>query len=634
MGRHALIIYCLLLWCLLAGAPHLHAQDEKSEASRKSLLSRAEDEDSLQIAWYHWGSHELEKTYIDTLALDRFNFYEYDYDGKKPFANLGTPATQRRWLWWSPEETETGMRLGLRAFQAFRWDLESYTYPIASKPYTRVVAVQGTAPGNTTFERQQNSRFDILFTRPFTDRLQVFLDYRWMDYFGLYSRQRSKVGRLATGMDYTSPDSSYEGRLLVLMNAGQWEDNGGITSDTFLVATDPYRVRNNVPIHLRRAQSRIQERRFVLDHQIRIFKGLPEIHIQNMYYTSYRKHVDADPDSTFFREAYDLDERGLRRFGQLSYFDNQISIPLIARPDLHLEGGASYRSGTFKSTILGEEKKFDQAGIFGNLRYDHAKFGVQARTRINWMDSELNYRTEGTITIEPLKSVILKSRIWSQRQRTALMDTDFAYNGTLLHENPSTHTRTLGLDASLHLEKLGLTFSARGAELTNQVVFNRSLNAFEALDGSVRIIQASVDHDLKWGFFSWHNRVGYQSLGDYSEILGMPDYFYTTTMQIEGYVFKRAMWASFGAYMMYVPEFRSLKYLPTIGEFIQAPEAQPIAAYPLVNLYLHFRVDKLQAFIMMENATSIIADQHWFTTPDYPMTDLGYKIGLLWHFRN
>lgn len=640
MARHTVNILAAAasIWLCLLALP-LPAQTgggtQDGGAADRSLLADTGPLDTVTVYWRHWESRDILQKYNDTLPHEGLYFYEPGQARMTPFAHLGNTGSPVRSLWWEPAaDTETGLRLGAGAYAALRWNLGTLRYPTASKPYTRVTVVQGTAPINTTAERQQNGTFDLLFTRPFTERLHVFLDYRWLDFAGQYERQRAKLGRLATGLDFISRDHRYTARLLVAMNAGVWQHNGGIAADSLLTDTDPYRVRNNIPVQFNAAASQLRERQFILQQEFSPGGFLPSLRLVSRYYTGYRKHTDLEPDSSFYPEAYLFDDRGLRRYGDLRYFDNELWLKFSRKGPFRLDVAAAHRIGWHRDEVTRPAISLQQIGIRGRASYRRKAWQFEAAADINRYNGSINYAAHARGSAQLGEWLAITAKAWTRREHTALMDTDFVFNDRRIATANPAHTGATGADFSLHSEKIGLGITGRIATIQGLVYFDSKALAFNRLDPLAGIGQLALNYRLKAGPFRFESRAGIQSMGGHQHIFGLPEHFASGTLRAEGYIFRRAMWATAGIYAQYTPAFQSLGFSPILGEWIVPNDLANINAYTLANFFIQFRVDKLQGFLLLENLSSFLSDTHWYTSPNRPMQDFSYKVGIMWHFRN
>jgi hypothetical protein len=635
MARIALkIITAYLALGAIAAPAGLFSQVEESGGNR-SLLQNTVEVDTSKVYFVRWNTGEIASEYNDTMPVPGLYYYDPAFAQAYPIANLGNTGTAVRSLWWAPERSETGIRLGTRPYELYRWERSQFTYPKSNIPYTRVFAVQGNAPLNSAAERQQNTRFDILFTRPFGDRLDVFLDYKWMDFIGLYSRQRAKVGRLATGFNFTSENGRYRAGFLVMMNAGQWEENGGVVSDSLIIETQPFNIRSNVPVMLPQAQTRLQERQFVLDQRFSLWKWL-DLNWVTHYYTGYRRHSDGAPNDALYNENLLIDDRGIRRFGGLTYLDNAFYTPvtLDSASSMRINVGVSHRAAWYERERISEKEAIQQLGAHGKLEWQGEWFDFYANGDSYLTDGLFNYRLRSGIRFKWRDIFTVHGSAFADRHLTALMDTDFTYNGRIAATHPHGFTNTQGLELEAAIKRLGLSGKLRLATVQGQVVFRNDLDAFSQIDDIIPVVQLSLEHKLAWGIFRMHNRLGYQSMDRFTNTLGLPAYYINSTARIEGYIFKRAMWSTIGFNVRYTPAFDNWFYMPGIGEWVRPEPVQTVPAFPLVNGIIQFRVDRFQGFILLENLYSLVDDQIWYTTRGYPMQDFSYKIGILWHFRN
>ena len=76
----------------------------------------------------------------------------------------------------------------------------------------------------------------------------------------------------------------------------------------------------------------------------------------------------------------------------------------------------------------------------------------------------------------------------------------------------------------------------------------------------------------------------------------------------------------------YAPE-----YNPLVGQFYQQNK-QKLSFYPLIDLFLGFRIDSFNGFVRFENMYNAVTQKVYYVTPTQPMRDFNFRFGIQWRF--
>lgn len=139
-----------------------------------------------------------------------------------------------------------------------------------------------------------------------------------------------------------------------------------------------------------------------------------------------------------------------------------------------------------------------------------------------------------------------------------------------------------------------------------------------------------VSNNLKFGKFTWHNRLSYQQI---SETFHLPKLFLSGGVFIENRFFKKNMLARIGVDYYWFSSYYADAYNPYIRQFVWQNTTK-IGNYPYFDFYMSAQVQTMNLFIRFEHINQGISGNRYYTTPLYPNPPRFFRFGVNWRLFN
>lgn len=184
-----------------------------------------------------------------------------------------------------------------------------------------------------------------------------------------------------------------------------------------------------------------------------------------------------------------------------------------------------------------------------------------------------------------------------------------------------------GLNFSM--KKYNFSIGANYKEITNPVYFDNYAIARQ-YKGVIPVASAFLKKDFT--FFNWHlnNSLLYQYVPD-STIIRLPEYILEHSLYYENDLFKDAMRLQIGASVYYVSNYFSNKYMPATGQFYLQDDKK-YGNYPFIDFFINAKIKAVRVFFKIDHLNSGWIGNKYQITPDYPMNDRAFKLGISWRF--
>lgn len=185
----------------------------------------------------------------------------------------------------------------------------------------------------------------------------------------------------------------------------------------------------------------------------------------------------------------------------------------------------------------------------------------------------------------------------------------------------------IGLNFSI--KKYRFSIGVNYKEVTNPVYFDNYAVARQ-YKGKIPVASVSLKKDFT--FFNWHfnNSLLYQYVPD-STVIRLPEYVLEHSLYYENDLFKKAMRLQVGACVYFVSNYFSNKYMPATGQFYLQDDKQ-YGNYPFIDFFINARVKAVRIFFKIDHINSGWMGNKYQMTPNYPVNDRAFKLGISWRF--
>ena len=605
--------------------------------------------------------------YLDTARYRAFDSSITDFFDRIPTdpeqVNLGNNGTATRSLLFSPL-MKAGWDHGFHAFDPFLFQVNDTRFMVTDKPYTELTYLLGSKSEQT---------IGVVHTQNITPDWNAGLEYRLINAPGFYNSQNTNHKNFRFHSNLTSKNRRYNLFLIAIGNGIQSSENGGITSDTFLMNKNPaFADLFNIPTNLARVPNssrnffnvklntgnKYGNSQFLLRQQYDLGKKdsvvtdstvtrffLPRVRFEHtIRYNSYSfLYFDnqLNADTPFYRSFYNLRFTNTTdpllyqdRWGELSNDFSIIQFPDAKNPLQFLKAGATLLnyngqldtlSDRFSNVMLHGEyrnrtrnRKWDMLlyGEFYAVGRSIGNYDLRANLR-SYLGSKWGYVELGARNVNRDPSYLF------------LRKTAFPVQ---LKQNMNDET-TLHLYASTHNPLLKLKLSADYFLVSNYVYVTDyyKVNQQGALFNLLRLginKEFRVARNWKWYLDAYMQTV------TGNPPVNVPLVWARSRFAYEGKLFTNLR-LSTGLDARYHTPYKSPGYSPVLAQFFYQDQ-QTVTIRPDLAAYVNFRIRNFTGFTRLENLHSMTFvngfgfKNHNMSFPLYPNPGLLLRIGFFW----
>ena len=115
-----------------------------------------------------------------------------------------------------------------------------------------------------------------------------------------------------------------------------------------------------------------------------------------------------------------------------------------------------------------------------------------------------------------------------------------------------------------------------------------------------------------------------------SSPLNVPKWITRTSLVLDTYVFKKALYIQTGGTFHYFSKFYADQYNPVMGEFVSQNRIM-IGNFPRLDLFLNAKIQQTRFFLKYEHFNSNRTGYDFFSAPFVPYRDRSIRFGLVWN---
>ena len=115
-----------------------------------------------------------------------------------------------------------------------------------------------------------------------------------------------------------------------------------------------------------------------------------------------------------------------------------------------------------------------------------------------------------------------------------------------------------------------------------------------------------------------------------SSPLNVPKWITRTSLVLDTYVFKKALYIQTGGTFHYFSKFYADQYNPVMGEFVSQNRIM-IGNFPRLDLFLNAKIQRTRFFLKYEHFNSNRTGYDFFSAPFVPYRDRSIRFGLVWN---
>lgn len=561
---------------------------------------------------------------------------------------------------------QIGWDAGFHAYDAYKWKPEAVRFFTTTRPYTELGYLLG---GRT------EQIIEVTHTQNIRPNWNALFQYRLINSPGFFKNQKTNHNNYLFTSWYQSKTKRYNNYLVILANATQSEENGGIREDENYLEDPVYNDRFNIPTKLGgdavfgrnffsttlNTGNRYRDLFFMLRQQYDLGRKdslvsdttviplfYPRLRFEHSFqFNTYKfQFLDNLADSVYYMDNYGINLPAVQDtiflFDKWRKMENDFSIYQF--PDannLHqfIKVGAAMQNlrGEFNYT----EKSFYNVLIHGeyrnktkNRKWDMAASGIFYVNGLNATD----YEAKVNLKRFAGKKEAFVELGFSNVNRTPSFIFDSRSSFYLDVSQDFKKENITRLSGSFFQPKFNIRLSGDYYIVTNYSFFTEFYKPrqHEALFNLLRL---SLEKKFRIGKnWVWHADVYLQQKAGDAPV-EVPLVFTRNRFGYEGKLGLQNLNIAFGLESRYHTPYKAYAYSPVLGSFFHQDSIR-ISNRPDISGYMHFRIRNFRAFIRAENLNTVTLQNgfgfrnHNFAAPGYPYPGLVLRLSVYWNFVN
>jgi hypothetical protein len=506
-------------------------------------------------------------------------------------------------------------------------------------PITTVKAVIGS---------KKEQLVELLHSQQIIPAINVGFKINGIRTAGYYNKQQSNTVAFQAFSSYLAKNGRYRSFFSYTYNRIVAQLNGGLQPDSaFSYAYESFTDKALIPVYLSNAShqmfgSDVYTKQIIgLDRKLK--KGellalhdstssLNKIIVYARYQEYFRNYNDQFVDSTYYQNYFISQQLNKDKARAQKTTASVTLLNTIAGRAVENYFGYEFQAGFENLDVtLNDYKKnyfttFVSAVLAKNLGSMSAK--AEAKYFLNGYNAS-NY--QAIINLQSLSVIPLQ---WSLNAGSnALMPeviNNYYTSNNFFWENTFKAVNHTFVNATLTHKKAGNLFLQYS--LINNYVFLDSLALPNQMNSSINLMQVKYHKVFKWKALRFVPEFLFQLDGSTKQYLGLPKYFTKTSLFFEQRIFKRHLWFQIGTDIFWINSYRPYTYMAATNQFFYQTQFNT-GNLPMADIFLSFKIKTVQAFVRLEQLTTIITEPYFFS-PYYAMPGFTFKLGLNWMFIN
>lgn len=592
------------------------AQDSIKGKDKSSLP------DTIKLKYFYLSDI---KTYYDfkDSTLDNF-FHQYDPAKRRPidYLNLGNAGSAARNMQYE-SKPYIGFDSGLNPYDLYNYTLDGFRFFDNNVPLSDVFF--------TPVGGQQNFVIRSDFTRNFSDNTSLSLNYRRIRQKGFYTNQLTKTTNFGASVRIKGFKDRYTGFVSMISNVNEEEHNGGVSADTDFGNSD-FANRENIPTTIDDGQTRYQQKMYSLINYYQLNKS-QESNIQFLLRYDfildrrYYKYTDPDTDTDQDAEYYGLfllEDRGIRSYTRINKVRNAFYAYLGDGKNLDVRGGLVYDRYSIDETSINSSFNNAYLDFQGDIPFSKT-FSILSEAKLGLLDGSGDFLAKGSLSIDLGKWIELNGGASFYRYTPNLIQRSVVINGRQLPENDLT--KPIGSDffGEFYIPVIRLKGKINQSLVTNAIFYNHDAIPSQ-MDEIFSATTLSLENEFRIGKIGMENYLLFQIFNE--NVYHLPTFHSKHNIHIQGYLFKRALFARLGTEVRITPSYEGAAYSPVIGSFFQSD--QILAFYPMTDVYFNGKIKTFRFFLRFENVVNLFEDKVQYQVANYPQFDFKFRFGISW----
>jgi len=356
------------------------------------------------------------------------------------------------------------------------------------------------------------------------------------------------------------------------------------------------------------------------------------------YHSDRYLFSDTSPDTSFYDLKYVTSQRGIRNFIHHQKIENDFRISTFKLRD---DNGKSRNQRDLLEAGLTHTLHFvtqeNEQRTLNNL-FLHGRFNFNPRNRLKintyfhygLLANLGDYRVDGNLKYNLPTLGSLEVGLVQQAYSPSLISNRLLLSETLVWENDFNKIFETSLKATLSIPRFELEISGQYHLINNYQYFGTD-GTPQQTGTAINVGQLMVKKHFKLWKFHLDNTIILQQTTN--TVLRMPKLLTKQSFYFAGFLLKRALFSHVGIDFRLNNDFRGDAYFAPTGQF-QLQDESVLRAYPLLDIFVNFKVKEFRFFAKYENLT-----RQWYPVLAYqtylqPERFSFFRFGVSWRFLN
>lgn len=653
-----LVIFIWVAACLCTGEARAQLQTNTPGSfnnPRDTSADKTNDQhwkDERAVIWYHH-LHTPKKHFPDS-SIHSFHRRPFSQPWHRDLGNMGSAS---RSLLFAPEY-RVGPTLGYRAYDVYRNEVDSLPYYNTTRPYSIFNYQLGS-------KLEQVSR--LLHSQNINPYWNVTAQYQKINSRGFYKSQRNNDDNVFLSTHYRSKKQHYELHGGVVYNKMQQDENGGITSLSYL-EDDSYGDRRVIPVAFENAgysttrspvTNMLRDYSVFLNHSYTVgredtvysadstsfsYRLIPRFRITHRFELRNDKHVynDVRPDSLRYtglleRAFFTNDSVYARQ--HWTKVENRILLnSFFGKPgkQVAFTAGVGNRYDRFQSRYITgtDNENIISNFIVGELRkevLEKGQWGFNASTQFYFTGSSAGDFLLNVSAVKDFKGLgSITAGVQQQLQSNP-------YNYSIYANQYVQYQWSFGKESIsqlylvLNSDRLHLSAGLRNYVVANMIYLNQQ-QLPDQYSGTFNLTQVWLRKLFHFGNFTFDNEVAFQQKTGGAPV-NVPTLLGRHQLALETYMFKRALKVAVGLEARYHTDYESAGYSPFFNRYYYQ-DAVTLSNTPEGTFFFNFKIKQFRASLSLDQLQQLFYN-NLITTPGwYPAQDFMLRFGFAWELIN
>jgi len=347
---------------------------------------------------------------------------------------------------------------------------------------------------------------------------------------------------------------------------------------------------------------------------------------------------DTSPDNSFYIPKYITHQRGIRNFIRHRKLENDFRISTFKLRDHNgkvrkqrdlLEAGLTHTIHFI--TQENEDRTLNNLFLHGRFNFNPKdRLKVNTYFHYGFLANLGDYRVNGTLEYNLPTLGSLEVGLVQQAYSPSLIANRLILSEAVVWDNDFNKIFETSLKATLRVPRFDLEISGQ-YHLINNYQYYGSDGTPEQTGTAINVGQLMIKKDFKFWKFHLTNTLILQQTS--SSVLRLPNLLTKQSFYFAGFLIKKALFTHVGVDFRMNDAFIGDAYFAPTGQF-QLQNRQVLSAYPLLDVFVDFKVKEFRFFAKFENLTQTWYPVIAYQTYLHPERFSAFRFGVSWRFLN